>query len=126
MLKLFKMEVDILDANDKLHVKISIFIGIAGLIASILLKEVAPMPIWLSMLGFGWAAATYRLIKKNIGEFKEKYEKRNHEDHIKIGLFFGIGGLIVAILLRDFGGVTSWISLFAFGYGITTATESAQ
>ena len=115
------MEVDILDANDKLHVKISIFIGIAGLIASILLKEVAPMPIWLSMIGFGWAAATYRLIKNNTGK-----DKRNHEDHVKIGLLFGIGGLIVAILLRDFGGVTSWISLFAFGYGITTATESAQ
>ncbi len=126
MIKLFKMEEYILDANDKLHVKISLIIGIAGLIASILLKEVAPMPIWLSMLGFGWAAANYRLIKKDSERFKEKFEKRNHEHYIKIGLFFGIGGLIVAILLRDFGGATSWISLFAFGYGFTIATESTQ
>ena len=119
MIKLFKMEGCILDANDKLHVKISLFFGIAGLVASIILKEVAPMPIWLSMIGFGWAAATYRLIKKNTGK-----NNRNHEDHVKIGLLFGIGGLIVSILLRDFGGITSWVSLFAFGYGITIATES--
>jgi hypothetical protein len=125
MIKLFKMEEYILDANDKLHVKISLFIGIAGLIASIILKEVAPMPIWLSMFGFGSAAATYRLMKKNIGEFKDKYKKSDQEACIKIGLFLGISGLIVAILLRDFGGVTSWISLFALSYGINTAYESA-
>jgi len=115
------METYILDDNDKLHVKISIFVGISGLIASIILKEVAPMPIWLSMIGFGWAAGTYRVIKKSVGKVD-----RNHEDHVKIGLLFGVGGLIVAILLRDFGGVTSWISVFAFGYGITTAQESSS
>lgn len=110
-----------MDANDKIHVKISLFIGIVGFIASVILKEYAPLQIWLSMIGFGWAAATYRLIKNNSGK-----DKINHADHVKIGLFFGISGLIVAIVLRDFGGVTSWISLFAFGYGITTATESTS
>ena len=41
---------------------------------------------------------------------------------IKLGIFFGVGGLIVSILLKEVGGLSFALSMLGFGYALGVET----